>query len=99
MKATTLKNKLEKLSVNKNLKAYSILLDVINNTNNTYMVYCGVIRPVTTSGSGRFCTNLDYTNDVKSLLDALKVKYIAGNDAKRGGLTGNFIKIVTKITY
>ena len=57
----------------------------------------GVIRPVWTSGRGRFCTNCDHTRDICAVLDALRVKYVTGNDAPRGGLTGNYIKIITKI--
>lgn len=57
----------------------------------------GVIRPIWTSGRGRFCSNCDHTRDICAVLDALCVKYETGNDAPRGGLTGNFIKIVTKI--
>ena len=57
----------------------------------------GVIRPVWTSGSGRFCKNMNYTRDICAVLDSLRVKYEAGNDAPRGGLTGNYIKIISKI--
>ena len=57
----------------------------------------GLIRPVWTSGRGRFCKNMDYTRDICAVLDALRVKYETGNDAPRGGLTGCYIKIVTKI--
>ena len=56
-----------------------------------------VIRPVWTSGRGRFCSNCDYTRDIIEVLDALRIKYTTGNDAPRGGLTGNFIKIISKI--
>lgn len=57
----------------------------------------GVIRPVWTTGSGRYCKNCDHTADICAVLDALRVKYVTGNDAPRGGLTGNYIKIITKI--
>lgn len=57
-----------------------------------------VIRPCHTSGSGRFTTNLDYTSDVMQILSLLGVKYEIGNDSPRGGKTGNFIKITTKIS-
>ena len=57
----------------------------------------GLIRPVWTSGRGRFCKNMNYTADICAVLDALRVKYETGNDAPRGGLTGCYIKIVTKI--
>lgn len=57
----------------------------------------GEVRPVWTSGSGRYCKNCDHTRDVCAVLDALRVKYVTGNDAPRGGLTGNYIKIISKI--
>jgi len=56
-----------------------------------------LIRPCHTSGSGRFTSNLDYTDDVVELLSLVGIKYEIGNDSPRGGKTGNFIKIVTKI--
>ena len=58
MKATTLKNRLEKrYNGSKNSKAYQIVKDLINGTNKTYMVYGKVIRPCSTSGTGRFTIN------------------------------------------
>lgn len=63
----------------------------------TYMVYGGVIRPVRTSGSGRFTKNMDYTADICRALDACGIKYETGNDAPRGGACGTFIKVLTKI--
>lgn len=55
-------------------------------------------------GSGLFfCSNCDYTRDICAVLDALRIKYELrnkyelGNDAPRGGLPGNYIKILTKI--
>ncbi len=98
MKAETLKNRLEKrYSGSKTAKAYTIIKDLIFGTNKTYMVNDYTIRPVHTSGTKRFTSNLDYTSDVKSLLTLLGVKYKSGNDAPRGGLTGNFIIVLTKI--
>jgi hypothetical protein len=55
------------------------------------------IRPVTTSGTGRFCKNMDYTSDICSLLNLLGVKFTFTNDSPRGGLTGNLITIESKI--
>ena len=99
MKATTLQKRLDnRYKGSKNTIAYKIVTDVINKTNKSYRVFWeNTIRPVTTSGSGRFTTNLDYTRDVENLLDLIGVKYTSGNDAPRGGATGNFIKIITKI--
>ena len=92
MKTKTLKNRLEKrYTGSKNTKAYQIVCDLVNGTNNTRMTNGLTIRPCSTSGSGRFTTNLDYTRDVQYLLTLLGVKFVAGNDAPKGGLTGNYI--------
>lgn len=97
MKEKTLRRRLAKIGLQKNSTVYRIIRDVIRGTNNTYMVFDGLIRPVKTSGSGRFKTNLDYTDGVKTVLDKMNVKYRSGNDAPRGGKTGNWIIVTTKI--
>ena len=100
MKTTTLQNRLEKrYNGSKNSKAYQIVKDLINGTNKTCMVYGSVIRSCYTSGRGRFTTNMDYTTEVRSLLMLLGIKFEFGNDSQRGGLTGNYFKILTKIDY
>lgn len=79
-------NLAELKKVHKNSSAYKLVLRVCETGHN-------VIRPCWTSGTGRFCKNLDYTDDVCNLLDALRVGYETGNDAPRGGLYGNFLII------
>jgi len=53
-----------------------------------------------TSGSGRFTTNIDRTEDtIKILQDAglkILIDFVVGNDSPRGGKTGNFVKLTTK---
>lgn len=98
MTTTTLKNRLQKnFKGSKNTVAYKIITDVLENTNKSGCYFKGLIRPVYTSGRGRFTSNLDYTLYVCQILDLLKVKYITGNDSPRCGKTGNFIQIKTKI--
>lgn len=100
MQATTLKNRLAKLEIAKNSIAYKVIVDLVENTNKSYKVFpAGIIRPVHTSGSGRFISNQDHSRDISNLLDKLKVKYSEGNDAPRGGATGKYLKIITKIEY
>ena len=100
MKATTLKNRLDrKYNGSKTSKAYQIVKDLIDETKKTYMVAGCTIRPCKTSGSGRFITNKDYTRDVEILLTLLGIKFKSGNDAPRGGLTGNYITVLTKIEH
>lgn len=88
MKKETIKKRLEKCKANKATASYKILTEWINAEGNN------VIRPCWTSGRGRFTTKLDYTEQLKSLLSSLKVRYTVGNDAQRGGKCGNFIKII-----
>ena len=91
MKKETLQKRLSKSTFTKQSKAYQFVSEWIDSGN-------GFIRTCHTSGKGRFTTNLDYTSDVTALLDQMNVKYVTGNDAPRGGKTGNFIKIKTKIS-
>ena len=90
MKATTILERLERAAklqmVNRTSCAYKLVKQAAENENPT-------IRPVWTSGRGRFCKNMDYTKDVTNLLSVLRIRYIVGNDAARGGLTGNFVEI------
>ena len=98
MKTKTLNSRLEKrYTGSKSAKAYQIVKDLIDGTGKSYMVVGNIIRPCHTSGSGRFTTNLDYTNDTAAILRLIGVKFESGNDSPRGGKTGNYIKILTKI--
>lgn len=99
MKTTTLAKRLEKSSVNKSSIACKIVKDLIENTNKTYCVGTkdSKIWTCYTSGKGRFLRNMDYTNDVIKLFTELKLKFTTGNDAPRGGATGKFVKLITKL--
>ena len=97
MKTSTLKSRLAKLTVQKSTIAYKIIIDVIEGTNNSGRVFGNEVRPVYVLGSGRRSKNQDHTEAVTRILDALNVKYEAGNDSPRGGLTGNFIKVKSSI--
>ena len=98
MKKSTIIARLEKLAqekqVNKTSCAYTYIKEWLEIGNQN-----GMIRTCHTSGRGRFCSNLDYTRAVENLCDALKLKIESGNDAPRGGLTGNFVKIITKVDF
>jgi hypothetical protein len=100
MKSTTkavATKKLAKLNVSKNSIAYRVVTDVLNGTNESNKVFGKIIRPVHTSGTGRFTSNMDYTNDITSLLFSIGIETTVSNDSPRGGLKGNFITITTKI--
>jgi len=52
------------------------------------------------SGSKRFAKYMDYTQDTIDVLEAVGLKinidFIFGNDAPKGGLTGNYIQLTSK---
>jgi hypothetical protein len=93
----TLQKRLEKFTGSKTSIAYKIAKDLAIGENNSFKIFGNIVRPVHTSGSGKYTTNLDYTNDCKNIFTFLKLKFEIGNDSPRGGLTGNYIKILTKI--
>lgn len=95
MKATTLQKRLEKLNLKKNTIAYKIVIKILTDEN----FATSTIRTCWTSGSGRYTTNLCYTDNVLSILREIGIKFEWGNDAPRGGLHGDFIKILTKIEF
>lgn len=97
MTTQTLSKRLAKFTGSKTSIAYQIAKDLATGENKSYKISGNIIRPVHTSGRGRFTSNLDYTADTCKMLSFLKLKFETGNDSARGGLTGNFIKIITKI--
>lgn len=89
MKKETIKKRLNRIQdVSKNSSAYKLLNEWLESDENY------IIRPCWISGRGRFATNLDYTGSLSYLLTQLRVRYEVGNDAPRGGKTGNFIRII-----
>ena len=103
MKKSTLQKRIEKSGLN-NRKALELckeLAGMIRKDGRPYisgMISGGMIRPCYTSGHGRFIINQDHMAAVCMYFDRLGLKYETGNDAPRGGKTGQYIKIITKIT-
>jgi hypothetical protein len=100
MKTTTkiiAAKKLAKSTVSKSSIAYQVAFDIVNNTNKSYKLKNNTIRPVHTSGLGRFTSNLDYTKDIQLLLSSIGIDTVLTNDSPRGGLTGNLLTITTKL--
>ena len=95
MKTTTAQKRLEALcnekKVNRNTCAYRLVSDSLAKKGSP-------IRPCWTSGSGRFTTNLDYTQDCTNLLKLLGINYSLDNDSPRGGKAGNLITLNTKLS-
>ena len=55
-------------------------------------------RPVYSQGSSWKNSSLfDRRTEMTTILNAMKIEYKSGNDAPRGGQTGAFIQITTKV--
>ena len=85
----TVKSESNKYPISKTSMAYKFAKEVIEGKKE--------VRPVYTSGTGRFCSNQDHTEATKAILTKIGVEFIFSNDSKRGGLTGNLLTITTKI--
>lgn len=91
MKAQTLKTRLEKrYKGSKNSVSYKLISSLING-------HHYLLRTCKTSGTGRFTKNMNYTAETEELLNLVGIKFETGNDSPRGGRTGNFIRVITKI--
>lgn len=90
MKLSTFNNRTK--SVNKNSNGYKNALSLLKTGKKQYTCH--------TSGSGRFTTNIDSTNDTISTLEITGlvsgVDFISGNDSPRGGKTGNYVELTSK---
>lgn len=53
--------------------------------------YCGLYE-----GTGRHTKAVDFSDDIKSLLRDANIRHAWGNDAPRGGVTGQFVMIDDK---
>ena len=80
------------LKINKNSIVFSDINNFIYSNSNNYF-----IRPVYSTGSGRYTRSVDLTYEIKDILNKIGVEYIDGNDAPRGGKLGNYIKIISKL--
>lgn len=99
MKASTLMSRLEAAVKNKKVSRNSNAYRMVRGFIETLVRGEGkrVIRTCHTSGRGRFTTNIDSALQVVALLGLLKVAIRTGNDAPRGGLTGSYVEVLTKI--
>jgi phosphatidylinositol kinase/protein kinase (PI-3 family) len=92
-KFTALAKRIEKLvsskEISKNSLVYRWVSDLKSNE---------ILRPVFSQGSTwKHSSLIDKTNELTVVLRKLGVEYVTGNDAVRGGKTGYFVKITTKI--
>ena len=90
---TVLSKKIEKLvlakELNKNTLVYGWICSLKSNE---------ILRPVFTKGSTwKHSSLIDKTIELTTVLRKLNIDFSTGNDAPRGGKTGMFVKINTKI--
>lgn len=82
--------KLAKLGTSKNSLVYSWVSTLKTNE---------VLRPVFTQGkTWKHSSLIDKSNELTTLLKKLGIDFSTGNDAARGGKTGYFVKINTRIS-
>lgn len=92
-KSTSLAKRIEKLVSTKELSKNSLVYGWVSNLSTNE-----VLRPVFTQGSTwKHSSLVDKTNELTKVLRLLSIEFITGNDAPRGGKTGVFVKITTKI--
>lgn len=88
-KRSVLNAKIEKLNFAKN----SIVGNMVKN-----MKTGDKLRPVYSSGSSwKYSTLNDYRAELERTLNKLGIAFETGNDAARGGKTGYYVLITTKI--
>lgn len=96
MKTTTqtaLGNRIEKLVKAKELSKTSLVYKWVSDLQSNE-----VLRPVFSQGSTwKNSTLIDKTYELSYILNKLGIEFETGNDALRGGKTGYFVKIKTKI--
>lgn len=69
---------------------YQLVIDLLKNPSR-------ILRPTQwRTPHGRHWSLSDKSSDIKEGLKILKVDYEEGNDAPRGGITGNYIKLTKK---
>lgn len=90
MKLTTFNNRTKNTAKNSN--AYRNALSLMTKGNRVYTCH--------TSGSGRFTTNIDSTEETINTLELAGLKkgvdFINDNDSPRGGKAGNFVELTSK---
>lgn len=100
MKSTTKAAATKRLLKVKDAKysvAYRIVKDLIEGTNKEYRIYGNIIRANYTSGSGRYTTNMEHNAAVARILTEIGIEYTICNNSPRGGKTGEYIEVTTKI--
>lgn len=85
MNKVTFQSRISALKISKNSLAYKAVIALSEGADS--------VRPVTTSGSGLYTSNVDNTTEISSILSKIGVEAVLTNDAPRGGLGGNLITL------
>ena len=96
MKTTStiaLNKRIEKLTATKELNKTSLVYGWVKELKSNE-----VLRPVFSQGSTwKHSSLVDKTIELTTVLRKLGIEFTTGNDSSRGGKTGYFVKITTKI--
>ena len=92
-KTSTLAKRIEKLVKSKELNKTSLVYGWVSNIQSNE-----ILRPVFSQGSSwKHSSLVDKTIELTAVLRKLGIEFTTGNDASKGGKTGYFVKITTKI--
>lgn len=92
-KSTALAKRIEKLVATKELKKNSLVYGWVSN-----LASNEILRPVfSQGGTWRYSSLIDKSEELVLVLRKLGLDFVTGNDAPRGGATGYFVKVTTKI--
>jgi hypothetical protein len=92
-KKSVLVKKVNRLVEAKKLSKSSLVYGWVLN-----MKHNDVLRPVYSQGSSwKHSSLVDKNTELTTLLSTLGIKFETGNDAPKGGKTGAYVKIITKI--
>lgn len=91
--STTLAKRIEKLVASKELSKNSLVYGWVSNLQSNE-----VLRPIFSQGSTwKYSSLIDKSYELEIVLRKLGIEFATGNYATRGGKTGHFVKITTKI--
>lgn len=85
--------KFSKLTVSKSTNAYKALVELLNGSNYGFKSTTGIARTGTSGFSKGWAKKSVWTNELSNLLTQLDIAHTTGNDAPRGGASGEFVKI------
>jgi hypothetical protein len=89
---TSAQKKLNKLVESKQISKTSIVYGWVNDLINGYKQFNTCYSQ---GKSWKHSSLVDKTKEFTNVLDKMGIEYIVGNDAPRGGRTGEFVKIIT----